>query len=371
MTGKTRFASSRIILLSLTASLFSISAQAEVLGTSLGNIGKAVDNILPLELQQTARLLGQELDTSILDYVEFEVAFEAAHNQLHAWIPPEPVLSPALQQAHGQIHSLGDTVTATGLPLQAGQAASGLLHGVGDAVLSTGGLLYDVPNEPNPLTSILGHATNGIAAATEALFQGTAQGISLTNQSSRYTASYSDIQQEENYAPIRFLDAYEKTFQQYLAQGGFTNTKPIVSPTLHNTEDQIHSLGDVLASTELPLQAGQAAGGLLHGVSAAVGSVNDFLYPGTEDTGALTSLLGHTTNGITSATDTLLQGIPLLSASSLNPASPASLNTGTTDGLLAPVTNVLAGLNGNGDTANSGLLSPVTGLLGGLLGNPR
>ena len=237
MTRKTRFASSGIILLSLTASLFSLSAQAEVLGTSLGNIGKTVDNILPLELQQTARLLGQELDTSILDYAHFEVAFEAAHNPLHAWIPPEPVLSPALQLAHGQIHSLGDTVAATGLPLQAGRAASGLLHGVGNAVLSTGGLFYDVPNEPNPLTSILGHATNGIAAATDALLQG----------------------------------------------------------------------------------------------------------------------------------NTLLSSLP---ASSPNPASPASLNAGAADGLLAPVTNVLAGLNGNGDTANGGPLAPVTGLVNGLLGAP-
>lgn len=306
MTRKPRFTSSKIILLSLTASLFSINAQAEVLGTSMGNIGKAVDNLLPLELQQTARLLGQELDTSVLDYVDVEVVFEAVHNQMHALIPPEPVLSPALQLAHGQIHSLGDTVAAIGLPLETGQAASRLFHGVGDTVLSTGGLLYDVPDEPNPLTPILGSATNGLAATTETLFL---DGPSLTNRvSSRESAS-----------------------------------RHIVNSTRRNTQDQTHS----------------------------VGRVGNVLYPGPGDTDSLVSLLAHGTNGITSATDTLLQGNPLLSAPSPNPASPANLNTGTTDGLLAPVTNVLAGLNGNGDTVNGGPLAPVTGLLGDWLGNPR
>lgn len=238
MTRKTRFASSGIILLSLTASLFSLTAQAQVLESSLGNLGRAVDNLLPLELEPTTSLLGRGLDNSVLEYVDFEVTFEVLHNQLHSWLKPEQVLSPALQLAHESFDSLGDTVAATGLPLQAGQAASELLHGVGDAVLSTGGLLYDVPNEPNPLTSILGHATNGIAATTEALFQG----------------------------------------------------------------------------------------------------------------------------------NTLLPPLPV---SSLSPNSPTSLNAAASDGLLAPITNVLAGLNGNGDTSNGGLLAPVTGLLGGLLGNPR
>ncbi|MHC3922699.1 hypothetical protein [Alcaligenes nematophilus] len=370
MTRKTRFASSGIMLLSLTASLFSLTAQAQVLESSLGNLGRAVDNLLPLELEPTTTLLGQSLDNSVLEYVDFEVALEVSHNLIHSWLKPEQVLSPALQLAHESLDSLSDTVAATDLPLQARQAASGLLHGIGDTVLSTGGLLYDVPNEPNPLTSILGHATNGIASATQALFQGTAQGTSLTNRSSRHTVSDSDIQQEKNFAPIRFLDVYEKTFQQYLAQGGFDNTEPIVSPVLHNAQDQIHSLGDVLASTELPLQAGQAAGGLLHGLSGAVESVNDFLYPDTQDTSALASLLGHTTNGIAAATDALLQGNTLLSPlPTLSPdsVSRTSLNTGTTDGLLAPVTNVLAGLDGNGDTSNGGLLATVTGLLGGLL----
>lgn len=238
MTRKTRFASSGIILLSLTASLFSLTAQAQVLESSLGNLGRAVDNLLPLELEPTTTLLGQGLDNSVLEYVDFEVTFEVLHNQLHSWLKPGQVLSPTLQLAHESLDSLGDTVAATDLPLQAGQAASGLLHGVGDTVLSTGGLLYDVPNEPNPLTSILGHATNGIAAATDALLQG----------------------------------------------------------------------------------------------------------------------------------NTLLSPLPTLSPDS---APRTSLNTGTTDGLLAPVTNVLVGLNGNGDTSNGGLLAPVTGLLGGLLAPPR
>ncbi|MCX5564210.1 hypothetical protein [Alcaligenes phenolicus] len=196
MTTKTRFTSSRIVLLSLTASLFSMTAQADLLGgipltiptnldlkqnqmtttpppglfeTSLGNVGQAVDNFAPLGLYQPAGLIGQAVDgqtTHVLDYfrrmrdaLSIDYVLDANGNRI-------------LLAAGSDIDILATLVESTNLPLNAGQAAGTLLHGVSDTVGSARGLLYNDPNNPYPISSTLNNLTGSLAATTDALLHG-------------------------------------------------------------------------------------------------------------------------------------------------------------------------------------------------------
>lgn len=134
MTRKPRFTSSRIVLLSLTASLFSLSAQADVsnqplsasstFATSLGNVGQAVDNIAPLGLQYPTRDAGMLLD-SVVDAADMEYLRARILDAI----------------------SLGDTV--------------GNLHD----------LVRNNPDNPYPISNTLTDLTGSLANTTGALFQ--------------------------------------------------------------------------------------------------------------------------------------------------------------------------------------------------------
>lgn len=388
MTRKTRFASSGIILLSLTASLFSLTAQAQVLKSSL--------------------------DNSVLDYVDFEVTFEVLHNQLHSWIKPGQVLSPALQLTHESFDSLGDTVAATGLPLQAGQAASGLMHGVGDAVLSAGGLLYDIPNEPNPLMPILGHATNGIALNIPAHLISTAEATSPAEMTLRNLdrtvdilfpkrPNYLHLEQPHLVEEIRRISDYEKRIRDAI-DSGYVISKTGETINIVSS-DAVDILEGIIEQSGLPFGLGEASGSLVHSVGDAIGSASGLLDDATDTHYPLTSALSYVTGGVADAATALLRNDnQLQSPSGLStnnglsaPAghllagltgSLSAVNANST-GVLAPVTVLAEGLlhpishpSANGSTGainivdnssadQSGLLAPVTGLLGGLLGASR
>ena len=116
------------------------------LEVTLGNVGQAVDNIVPIGLEQTGSYLGQTL----YDFADPEILFEAAHNAIHSWITP---------------------LETSGLPLHLGQAMGGLLLGAADTVDGVGSLIYQGPEGGHPLSAILGPASEGIAAVTGSLFQ--------------------------------------------------------------------------------------------------------------------------------------------------------------------------------------------------------
>src|SRR5690606_36680767 len=65
--------------------------------------------------------------------------------------------------------NLGDTVSGTGLPGGLDTGVGGLVSGLGDTVASVGGLLNADPDNPQPLTTVLGNATNAVGALTGGL----------------------------------------------------------------------------------------------------------------------------------------------------------------------------------------------------------
>ena len=202
MTGKTRFTSRRIILLSLTASLLSMTAQADLLRldhlsvpadlnlnqglgitnelanppgpieTSLTNVGQAIDNLAPLNLRGTLRPLGFRLEP-LVDITYMERVEARILDALRVdYITDNNGTKIALNTLENGIDILGDLVENTPLPLNAGQAASTLLHGVSNTVHSARGLLYNAPNNPYPINSTLNNLTGSLAATTDALLHG-------------------------------------------------------------------------------------------------------------------------------------------------------------------------------------------------------
>lgn len=82
------------------------------------------------------------------------------------------------------IDVLGRVVEQSNLPPQLRQTSTALLNSVGDTIGSVGAVLYDNPAQPYPLSSALSHATGGLAAVTETLFQGNNSLQSLHGSSS-------------------------------------------------------------------------------------------------------------------------------------------------------------------------------------------
>ena len=74
-----------------------------------------------------------------------------------------------LQQTGGLVSNLGTTVKGTGLPGGLGVGVGGLVDGLGKTVASAGGLLNASPNNPDPLKTVLGNATNAVGALTAGL----------------------------------------------------------------------------------------------------------------------------------------------------------------------------------------------------------
>lgn len=203
MTTKTRFTSSRIVLLSLTASLFSMTAQADLLShsalaipaslklnqspgvinalatppgpfeTSVANIGQAVDNISPLEIADTLRPIGLIRDEAAVDIEILERFRERVISAIDlGHIVDSSGVEITLDTAEHGIDILGSLIENANLPLNAGQAAGTLLHGVSDTVGSARGLLYNDPNNPYPISSTLNNLTGTLAATTDALLHG-------------------------------------------------------------------------------------------------------------------------------------------------------------------------------------------------------
>nr|WP_321331512.1 hypothetical protein [Alcaligenes faecalis] len=317
MTTKTRFTSSRIVLLSLTASLVSMTAQADLLShsalaipaslklnqspgvinvlttppgpfeTSVANIGQAVDNIAPLEIADTLRPIGlirneAAVDIEILERLRERIisAIDLSH------IVDSSGVEVTLDTAEDGIDILGSLIENANLPLNAGQAAGTLLHGVSDTVGSARGLLY---NNPYSISSTLNNLTGSLAATTDALLNGGNQLQPLLG--AQTTALHS-------------------------------NAGLLVPVT--------NLVDGLTGSTE-------ANAGLLAPVTNLVGSVTGGLGGGNADNQGLlapiTALLGN------------------------GPANPSTAVTET------PPANTVA-------ATNAGLLSPVTGLVNGLLGAP-
>lgn len=203
MTTKTRFTSSRIVLLSLTASLFPMTAQADLLShsalaipaslklnqspgvinalatppgpfeTSVANIGQAVDNISPLEIADTLRPIGLIRDEAAVDIEILERFRERVISAIDlGHIVDSSGVEMTLDTAEHGIDILGSLIENANLPLNAGQAAGTLLHGVSDTVGSARGLLYNDPNNPYPISSTLNNLTGTLAATTDALLHG-------------------------------------------------------------------------------------------------------------------------------------------------------------------------------------------------------
>ncbi|WP_368934987.1 hypothetical protein [Alcaligenes faecalis] len=324
MTTKTRFTSSRIVLLSLTASLFSMTAQADLLShsalaipaslklnqspgvinalatppgpfeTSVANIGQAVDNIAPLEIADTLRPIGLIRDEAAVDIEILERFRERIISAIDlGHIVDSSGVEITLDTAEHGIDILGSLIENANLPLNAGQAAGTLLHGVSDTVGSARGLLYNDPNNPYPISSTLNNLTGTLAATTDALLHGGDQLQPLLGV--QITALHSNA--------------------------------GLLAPVT-NLADSL--TGGLTSSTE-------ANAGLLAPVTNLVSSVTGGLGGGNADNQGLlapiTALLGN------------------------GPTNPSTAVTET------PPANTVA-------ATNAGLLSPVTGLVNGLLGAP-
>ncbi|QFY78701.1 hypothetical protein DUD43_13910 [Alcaligenes faecalis] len=422
MTTKTRFTSSRIVLLSLTASLFSMTAQADLLGgipltiptnlnlnqnlmtttpppglfeTGLGNVGQAVDNFAPLGLYQPAGFVGQAVDgqtTRTLDY------FRRMRDALSLGYVYTDTVKPVVNTAQTVLDQAGNSIQQTPLPLNAGQAGGRLLTGLSDTVESVGALLQGDPNGPDPLISVVGHATGTVAAVTDSLFKGgnppptsvasrspnpNIANTMATPHGPMETALMNTGQAADNILPfgmkrggqyvgatldglvnIKELDIARNRILEAIDKGYVLNA---VGEPITISAEAIDVLGNIIENANLPLNAGQAAGTLLHGVSDTVGSARGLLHSDPNNPYPISSTLENLTGSLAATTDALLHGgnqlQPLLGAQT------TALNSNA--GLLAPVTNLVDGLTGGltgGNTGANGLLAPVTNLADSLTG---
>lgn len=346
MTTKTRFTSSRIVLLSLTASLVSMTAQADLLShsalaipaslklnqspgvinvlttppgpfeTSVANIGQAVDNIAPLEIADTLRPIGLIRDEAAVDIEILERLRERIISAIDlSHIVDSSGVEVTLDTAEDGIDILGSLIENANLPLNAGQAAGTLLHGVSDTVGSARGLLY---NNPYSISSTLNNLTGSLAATTDALLNGGNQLQPLLGAQTTALHSNAGL-----LVPVtNLVDGLTGGLT-----GGNTGTNGLLAPVT-NLADSL--TGGLTGSTE-------ANAGLLAPVTNLVGSVTGGLGGGNADNQGLlapiTALLGN------------------------GPANPSTAVTET------PPANTVA-------ATNAGLLSPVTGLVNGLLGAP-
>lgn len=180
MTTKTRFTSSRIVLLSLTASLFSATAQSDSLDTtylasppetSLQNLDRVINHVLP------SRPSSFQLEQP--DFVSTISQIKAYEARVRDAIDLGYVISSAGEEvslyAGNSIDGLGRLIEQSDLPLNLNEVSGTLVRGIGNTVRSVGGVLYDDPNNRSPLTSALDYATGGLADATDILFQNNGQ----------------------------------------------------------------------------------------------------------------------------------------------------------------------------------------------------
>ena len=132
----------------------------------LGNTGKAVDNVLPLNLGTTLGGIGKALDPTVKPVTDQVVSLTQKVGATTGLGQP---VNGVLQQTGGLVSNLGTTVKGTGLPGGLGVGVGGLVDGLGKTVASAGGLLNASPNNPDPLKTVLGNATNAVGALTAGL----------------------------------------------------------------------------------------------------------------------------------------------------------------------------------------------------------
>src|SRR5690606_19435029 len=135
-----------------------------LLENTLINVGTATDNLLPLNLAETAGGLGKVLDPTVGPVVDVVTGLTQTAGAATGLGQPVDGLTTELGQT---VVGLGDKVSSTGSPL--GQGVGGLVTGLGNAVGSAGGLLNADSDNSQPLTTVLAHATGGVIALTEAL----------------------------------------------------------------------------------------------------------------------------------------------------------------------------------------------------------
>ncbi|MGO3871425.1 MAG: hypothetical protein ACTJH7_15175 [Alcaligenes sp.] len=350
MTTKTRFTSSKIVLLSLTAGLFSMTAQADLLShstlaipanlnlnqsldvahamatppgpleTSLANVGQTVDNIAPLGIRNATRPLGLRLDqiadATIMDMERWRERLLYAIDL--GYVLDSSGMEITLDTTERGIDILGSLIENTNLPLNAGQAAGTLLHGVSDTVGSARGLLYNDLNNSYPISSTLNNLTGSLAATTDALLHGGNQ--------------------------LQPLLGAQTT--------ALNNNAGLLAPVTN----LVDGLTGGLASENT------GNGGLLSPITNLTDSLTGGLTGGTEQNAGL---LAPVTNLVSSVTG----GLGGDSANNQGLLAPITGMLG--NGLLSPSAAATETPPGNTVVAtNVGLLSPVTGLVNGLLGAP-
>lgn len=288
MTTKTRFASSRIILLGLTASLVSLSAQADIVGinslplpasstfaTSLMNVDPALDKASLME-QPSALLPVFDLFYYATDYDLF--------------------YKTAVYIIRQEVDDLAQELELTWLPLNAGQAAGPVLRVVSDTVGNVGDLVRNNPGSPYPISSTLTDLTGSQANATGALRQG-------------------GVQAPANSRPL----------------DGLASNNPGNVNLLSPVTNLVNAAGGGLLNTDT------SNNGLLAPVSNLLGGLAGGL-PNTPDSnnGLLTPVTGLLGNISTS---------PVNKAQASLPAD-NSTTTAANSSLLSPVTGLLSGLLG-------------------------
>ncbi|MGH8463817.1 MAG: collagen-like triple helix repeat-containing protein, partial [Pseudomonas sp.] len=139
---------------------------AGLLQTTLGNTGSAVDNTLPLNLGTTLGGVGKALDPTLAPVVDTVVGLT---QQVGATTGLGQPVDGITKQVGGLVSDLGTTVKGSGLPGGLSSGVGGLVDGLGKTVASTGGLLNASASNPQPLTTILGNATNAVGALTAGL----------------------------------------------------------------------------------------------------------------------------------------------------------------------------------------------------------
>ncbi|WP_394061094.1 collagen-like triple helix repeat-containing protein [Alcaligenes sp. WGS1538] len=337
---------------------------------ALGNLGKAVDNVIPLNLEKTGSQLGETLDSALAPVTG--IVTDTTRTVGSVTGLGEPV-NGVTQQVGGVVSGLGGELSNSGLPLNLGVGAGGLLSHLGQAVGSAGGLLVNDPDNANPLGNTLQHATKGVEVLTGALLGEGSLLHPLTSQLGLGGALLADSgspilepalgnvgQAVDNIVPVGL--------NPILGDVGaaLDNTVAPVAATVTHVTQQV---GDGLG-------VGQPINALLGGVGSVLNQAG-----GTLDSAAplgLGGVVGHLGNAVTSA-----GGLLHASADNANPLGDVLNSTtkavasltgglggvagGDNGGLLAPVTGLLGGLAG-GDGASGGLLAPVTGLVGGLTG---
>ncbi|WHQ45645.1 hypothetical protein E8D21_06515 [Alcaligenes faecalis] len=310
------------------------------LETTLNNVGEAVDNVLPVGLQDTGGKLGKTLDTVVAPVVDTATGLT---QQIGGATGLGQPVSSLLGQTGGVVANLGEQLGNSGLPLNLGQGVGGLLNGLGNAVDSAGGLLHADANNPNPLTAVLGHATGGVAALTDSLLGEGSLLYPITGQ-----LGLGGLLNGTDAAPI---------LEPSLANVGQTvdNILPIgLNPILGNVGETLDTVvapvGAVVTHVTQQvgdgLGVGQPINALLGGVGSALGNVGNQL-DGAAPLG-LGEVVGHLGQAVAS-----VGGLVHQTDSNTNPLG-NTLNHAT-----QAVASLTGGLTGNGEGGLLSLQSPA------------